>query len=334
MQENTPEGKTLFVNQLREGETISAPFLIKFSAVTVGKNGKPYMNLILMDRSGEVEARIWSDVKRYAGEAVMDAFVHVQGRCQVYQGRKQVVIKELHLLREDQIEANDYIKKSHQNSEELYSKLKSFVDSVEDPHYRALAQAVLVEDEEVVERLMVAPAAKNVHHAYRGGLLEHMVSVTQLLDSLASHYGDQLDRSLLLVGGFFHDIGKLWELSYERVTDYTDEGRLIGHHVIAVELISRKLEKIENFPIEKALLIKHVVLAHHGKLEYGSPKRPKCLEALVVHYIDDLDSKVNAIQSFMDQDQTPGLWTGFHRQHERYFFRTHLLNSENSQGQS
>ena len=151
----------------------------------------------------------------------------------------------------------------------------------------------------------------------------------RILDALSSHYGKSLDRDLLFLGGFLHDIGKLWELSYDRVTDYTTEGKLIGHLVMGVELVERKVRELDAqtgrlpapFPEEKKLLVKHLILAHHGELEYGSPKRPKCLEALVVHYIDDLDSKVNAIRTFIENDQSPGRWTGLHRMYERFFFK-------------
>ena len=161
------------------------------------------------------------------------------------------------------------------------------------------------------------------------GLLEHVASITKVLDFLSGHYGGALDRDLLFLGGFFHDIAKIWELSYERVTDYTTEGKLVGHLVMGVELVDRKIRELESqpgrlpgiFPEEKKLLVKHLILAHHGKLEYGSPVLPQCLEALVVHYIDDLDSKMNAIGKFMEADQNPGPWTLLNRHHERFFYK-------------
>jgi 3'-5' exoribonuclease len=213
--------------------------------------------------------------------------------------------------------------------EALYTRLLEYMGTMQDPFYRALAEAVLRDDADIVDRVKRAPAAKSVHHAYRTGLLEHVVSITGILDGLAKHYGKYLDRDLLFLGGFFHDIGKLWELSYDRVTDYTTEGRLIGHLVMGVELVDRKIRELEAqpgrlpglFPEEKKLLVKHVILSHHGELEYGSPKRPKCLEALIVHYVDDLDSKVNAIRVFTEQDQTPGRWTGLSRLYDRFFWK-------------
>jgi 3'-5' exoribonuclease len=321
--------KSQFVKDLKDKDTVSSPFLIKFSALAVGKNGKAYMNLIFMDKTGEIEARVWDDAAEYAGQAVRDAFVWVEGRCQTYQGRRQVVVSRIQVLREDEINLKEYIPEGTLDAEELYSQLLGYVSTMNDPYYRALAEAVLRDDADIRDRVKRAPAAKSVHHAYKTGLLEHVVSITGILDALSKHYGKYLDRDLLFLGGFFHDIGKIWELSYDRVTDYTTEGKLIGHLVMGVELVDRKIRELEatpgripgRFPEEKKLLIKHVILSHHGLLEYGSPKRPKCLEALIVHYIDDLDSKVNAIRMFIEQDQTPGRWTGLNRMYERFFFK-------------
>lgn len=334
----TSKTKAQFVRDLAEKVPVASPFLIKFSAVQVGKTGKPYMNLVLMDKTGEVEARIWEGVESHSGQLVKDQFAYIEGRCQLFNGRKQVVIERAQLLREDEITPKDYLLESEVDAAAQYDRLKAFVASMQDPFYKALAEAVLLEDADIRDRLLRAPAAKGMHHAYRGGLIEHVVSITGILDALSRHYvgpqGPLMDRDLLFLGGFFHDIGKLWELSYERVTDYSTEGRLIGHHVMGVELVERKIQELEKqagrlpgpFPVIQKLLIKHVIIAHHGKLEYGSPKEPACLEALVVHMIDDLDSKVNAISRFVALDQTPGEWTGLNRQFERFFYKPSAAN--------
>jgi 3'-5' exoribonuclease len=235
----------------------------------------------------------------------------------------------MQVLREDQVDPKDYVAEGTLDVEDLYRQVLGYVSTMQDPHYRALAEAVLRDDPEIVDRIKRAPAAKSVHHAYKGGLIEHVVSIIGILDHLAGHYGKILDRDLLFLGGFFHDIGKLWELSYDRVTDYTTEGKLIGHLVMGTELVYRKIRELEAqpgrlpapFPEEKRLLVKHLILSHHGLLEYGSPKRPKCLEALIVHYIDDLDSKVNAIKTFVQNDVTPGRWTALNRMYERFFWK-------------
>ncbi|MEN9723949.1 MAG: hypothetical protein RJB38_1935 [Pseudomonadota bacterium] len=324
-----PIEKSQFVKSLKDKDVVHSPFLVKYSAVATGKNGKPYMNLVLMDSTGELEARVWDDVAQYAGQVVRDAFVVVDGKVQSYQGRLQVVVAKMQILREDQVRVEEYLPRSHLNAEVLYRELLGYVDTMRDPYYRALAEAVLRDDADIVARIKRAPAAKSMHHAYPVGLLEHVLSITRVLDFLSGHYAQSLDRDLLFLGGFFHDIAKIWELSYERVTDYTDEGRLVGHLVMGVELVDRKIRELEAqpgrlpglFPEEKKLLVKHLILAHHGKLEYGSPVLPQCLEALVVHYIDDLDSKMNAIGKFMEGDQNPGPWTLLNRHYERFFYK-------------
>ena len=287
------------------------------------------MNLIFMDRSGEIEGRIWDDVTQYVGLAVRDSIVWVEGKCQSYQGRRQLVVQKLQILREDEINLKEFVPEGDVDPEHLYGQLLEYVKSMQDPYYRALAEAVFKDDPQIAERFRRAPAAKAMHHAYRTCLLEHVVSITGMLDALSKHYGKIVDRDLLFLGGFFHDIGKVWELSYERVTDYTTEGKLIGHLVMGVELVDRKIRELEaqpgrlpgSFPEEKKLLVKHMILAHHGKLEYGSPKEPQCLEALIVHMVDDLDSKVNAISKFIENDVNPGRWTALNRNFERYFYK-------------
>lgn len=328
--------KAQFIRDLKDKETVSAPFLVKFSSIGGDKNGKSFMNVILMDRTGEIEARIWEDVPRYIGAVVRDNFIHVEGRIQTYQGRKQIVINRVQPLREDEVEPKDFIAEGTLDVESLYEKLLGFVASMQDPYYRGLCEVTLRDDADIMDRVKRAPAAKSVHHAYKGGLLEHVVSISTILDNLAAHYGKVLDRDLLLLGGFFHDIGKIWELSFDKTTDYTTEGKLIGHLVMGTELIDRKIAELEaqpgrlpgKFPTEKRLLAKHLVLAHHGLLEYGSPKRPKCLEALVVHYIDDLDSKMNAISRFIEADQAPGEWTQMNKMYERFFFKPEWARNE------
>ncbi len=321
--------KTQFLRDIKDKDSIASPFLVRASAMAVGKTGRPYMTLTLVDRTGEVDAKIWDGVDRYVGQLVPDTLVWIEGRCQLYLGRKQIVIEQAQVLREDEADPKAFISESALDPESLYKTLCQYIASMQDPFYRSLAEAVLIDDPEIIDRLKRAPAAKSVHHAYRTGLLEHVVSITGILDALSKHYGAIVDRDLLFLGGFFHDIGKLWELSYERLTDYTTEGRLIGHHVMGVELVERKIGWLESqpgrmpgrFPWEKKLLVKHVILAHHGKLEYGSPKEPASLEAWLVHMIDDLDSKVNAISRFVAQDQTPGEWTALNKQYGRYFYK-------------
>jgi 3'-5' exoribonuclease len=321
--------KTQFAKSVREGDKVSNPFLIKYSAVMTGKTGKPYMNVVLTDKTGDLEARIFDQVPQYHSQAVKDTFVQVEANAQSFNGRVQVIIKSLTVLREDEVDPEEYLPATTLNPEKLYVELKAMIASMSDPYYRALMESIFIEDEDVVARVKRAPAAKSMHHAYPVGLLEHVLSILKMLDFLSKHYEPYINRDLLLVGGLMHDLGKIFELQYERTTDYTTEGRLIGHLVMGVELIEKHIQKLEAqpgrlpgaFPVDHRLLAKHMVLAHHGKLEYGSPKEPACLEALVVHMIDDLDSKVNAIRVFIEQDSAPGAWTLLNRQFERFFYK-------------
>ncbi len=321
--------KTQYSKSIQDQDRVSSPFLIKYSAVATGKTGKAFMNVILTDKSGDIEARIFDNVPKYNAQAVKDAFVQVEGVAQSFNGRIQIHIKDLTVLREDEVVLEEYLPASFLNADKLYEEAKSMIASMKDPYYRALLESIFVDDAEVAVRFKKAPAAKSMHHAYPVGLLEHVVSIAKMLDFLSAHYGPYVDRDLLLVGGFMHDLAKIWELQYEKTTDYTTEGRLVGHLVMGSELIEKKVQQLESqegrlpgpFPLEKKLLAKHVVLAHHGKLEFGSPKEPACLEAVIIHMIDDLDSKVNAVRVFVEQDPAVGNWTLLNRQFERYFYK-------------
>src|SRR5579885_2923578 len=189
--------KTQYTRDLRDKDAVSSPFLIKFSAVAVGKNGKPYMNLIFMDKTGEIEARLWDDVNQYVGQAVRDAFVWVEGRCQNYQGRRQIVVSKMQILREDEVNAAELLPEAQVDPNRLYAQLLEYVASMRDPFFKALAEAVLRDDPEIAEKIKIAPAAKAMHHAYPSGLIEHVVSITGILDALAAHYGKIVDRDLL-----------------------------------------------------------------------------------------------------------------------------------------
>lgn len=324
----TPE-KSQFAKSIRESDKVASPFLIKYSAVMTGKTGKPYMNLVLTDKTGDLEARIFDQIPQYHSQAVKDTYVWVEGNAQTFNGRIQVLIKSLSVLREDEVQPEDYVPETALKPDALYQELCGMIAGMQDPYYRSLMESIFVEDAEIADRVKRAPAAKSMHHAYPCGLLEHVVSILKMLDFLSKHYQPYVNRDLLLVGGLMHDLGKIWELQYERTTDYTTEGRLIGHLVMGVELIEKKIQALESqagklpgpFPTEHRLLAKHMVLAHHGKLEYGSPKEPACLEALLVHMIDDLDSKVNAIRVFTEQDSASGPWTLLNRQFERFFYK-------------
>ncbi|HEJ83234.1 MAG TPA: HD domain-containing protein, partial [Desulfobacteraceae bacterium] len=208
----------------------------------------------------------------------------------------------------------------------MITSLRGILQEIEDTHFKALSERFLA-DHHFMELFKKAPAAKNFHHNYVGGLLEHTLSVCRMSLHAAEQYGD-LDRDLLVTGSFLHDIGKIREFKYNRMIEYTDEGRLLGHLVMGISMVDEKLAKIRQFPGEKALLLKHLILSHHGQYEFGSPKRPKFLEAFALHLIDDLDAKMNGLRRYMERDNLEGAWTDFNRMFERYLLKNRLPEVE------
>ncbi len=313
-----------FVNELKEKMEFEGAFLVKVIQLHMDKNGRPYLNLVLMDKSGEIESRVWENANRLFEEVKAQDILKVAGKVNVYQGRKQIVVEAAAKVAEGSLPMDRFLPSTAYDVNRLFSDMVALFSTLENPFAQKLALLTL-EDSDVKRRILRAPAAKTVHHAYAGGLLEHTLSVCRILDNLAKHYrsyyGKAVSRDLLLLGGLFHDIGKIYELAFERGTEYTKEGQLIGHHVLGCELVDKITHGIPDFPADLKLHVKHMILAHHGKLEYGSPKVPHSLEALLVHYVDDLDSKVNTILGFIAADLSPGEWTTNHRLLERPFLK-------------
>lgn len=313
------------VGELREKMEFEGTFLVKVIQLHLDKNGRPYLNLVLMDKSGEVEARAWENAAKLAEDVKAQDLLRVAGKVNLYQGRRQVVVEAAAKVADGALPLDRFVPATAYDVNRLHADALSLFGTLEDKHLRELAVRTL-EDPDVKRRIQRAPAAKSVHHAYAGGLLEHTLSACRILDGLARHYrlyyGPAISRDLLLIGGLFHDIGKIYELSFERGTEYSKEGQLIGHHVLGCELVDRVAAGIEGFPAELRLQVKHLILAHHGKLEYGSPKLPHTIEALLVHYVDDLDSKVNSILKLIGEDTQPGEFTAVSRLYERPFLKT------------
>lgn len=313
-----------FVSELREKTEFEGAFLVKVIQLHMDKNGRPYLNLVLMDRTGEVEARAWENAAKLFDEIKAQDVLRVAGKVNLYQGRRQVIIEAAAKVADGAYPMDRFLPASAYDVNRMHADLVALFETLEDPFAKKLALGLL-QDEELKFRIQRAPAAKSVHHAYAGGLLEHTLSVCRVLDMLAQHYrnyyGQAVSRDLLLLGGLFHDIGKIYELSFDRATEYTKVGQLVGHHVIGCELVDRIAAGIAGFPDDLKLQAKHLILAHHGKLEYGSPKLPHTLEALLVHFIDDLDSKVNSILGIIGADNQPGEWTANNKMYERPFLK-------------
>lgn len=313
--------KKVFVETIRERDWVDTPFLVRDKIMAMAKNGKPYMTLKLIDRSGEVEARVWDRVDEFGEQFGKDDFIRVQGKASVYMGKMQLVVQDLSRLADDQVDLADFLPVAQRSGAEMELELRAKVASMQSEGYlRRLLEAFLA-DEAFLQHYRSAPAAKSMHHAYLGGLLEHSLAVADLADDICLRY-PTLNRDLLLTGALLHDVGKVAELCYSRSFDYTDAGKLIGHIVMGVEMVDAKARQIPGFPIEVLVLVKHLLLSHHGQYEYGSPKRPKTLEALVLNFIDDMDAKINGVRTHIEREpDNPSTWTSYHRLYDRYFFK-------------
>jgi len=312
--------KNLFASQIQERDWVDAAFLVRDKIVGMAKNGKPYLTLKLMDRTGELEGRIWDRVDEFSAQFERDDFIRVAGKASLYMGKMQLVIQELAKLKEESVDLADFLPVAARPAGDMVADLKSRVESLGDPFLRALLRAFL-DDQEFLAAYSRAPAAKAMHHVYLGGLLEHSLAVASLADDISKRYPG-LNRDLLVAGALLHDVGKVNELRYARSFEYTDIGKLIGHIVIGVEMVEEKLRTLPEFPAELAILLKHLLLSHHGQYEFGSPKRPKTLEAIILNFIDDLDSKINGVRTHLDKEPgSESSWTQYHRFYDRYFFK-------------
>ncbi|MBS1972069.1 MAG: HD domain-containing protein [Bdellovibrionales bacterium] len=311
------------VRDLKDKDNVDSLFLVKEKNLGMGKNGRPFMSIVIGDQTGSIDGRVWDRVEELNREFEAGDVVRVKGLIQIFQGRKQLIVHRVEKPDQSTIQVADYIPNSGKNADDMFMELLTIVRSMKNEHLRQLTLDV-IEDPEIKPLFMQAPAAKTIHHAWRGGLLEHILSISKIMEFLATHY-DFLNRDLLIFGAIFHDIGKVWELSYEGSLGYTDKGRLLGHMQLACELVDKKAARILGFPDDLKDMCKHIILSHHGKLEYGSPKRPKFMEAMLVAMVDDLDSKMNTIQTFIESERNLGdKWSRYHELFDRYFMLDNL----------
>lgn len=306
------------VKDMRDKDQVDGSFLVKEKNVGVGKNGRPFMTLLLGDSTGHIDGRLWDNVDSLSREFETGDVVKIKGQVQLFQNRRQLIVHRLERVDPATVNFEDYVPKASRASEDLMAELLNVVRTMKNPSLQRLVLDTL-EDPEIRPLLLKAPAAKSIHHAWLGGLLEHIVSIVRIMEFMAKHY-PFLNRDLLIFGGIFHDIGKVWELSWEQGIGYTDRGRLIGHMEMACELIDRKSSRILGFDNELRDVCKHIVLSHHGKLEYGSPKRPKFLEALIVAMVDDLDSKMSTVKTLIENERGgTDHWSRYSELFDRYF---------------
>ncbi len=315
--------KKVFLRDVKEKGSVADSFLVTKKETGVSKTGKPYLNLRLMDSTGEVEARVWDNAEALAKCFDLDDVVTVRAFGVSYQGRIQLNVSDIYAMKEGEYTLRDYLPASKKDPEEMIAALDSVIDKMEDVYVRALLRAIF-SDPDIRDRFKLAPAAKAMHHPYLGGLVEHVLSICSLVDVVADHYSKEYEtpvhKDLLMAGAILHDIGKIYELEYHRSFGYTDSGRLIGHITIGVELVEGKIRELDSFPEELAMHLKHLLLSHHTLLEFGSPKRPKTLEAVLLGFLDDMDAKVNSVMDIMDKTVEGEDWSPYQRMFERAIY--------------
>lgn len=311
--------KTPLVSDLSTEQNITTFFLVCEKEIRNTREGKPYLRLELGDRSGTIEARMWDQFENAAKGINRDDFVKVQARVEIYKNRPQLSLMQVRLAKPEEIDLADFLPQTKADVAKLYAQLLEFSASIANPWLNKLTTGIL-NDPAIATRYKRAPAAKVMHHAYLGGLLEHVVSLCGMAKQVAAHY-PELNVDLLLTAAILHDVGKLDELCYERAIGYTVEGQLLGHIVMEIETVSKAMDAIEAFPPNLKTVVQHLLISHHGQYEFGSPKLPMIREALVFHYLDDLDSKLAAARAALEADAGDPEWSAYSGALGRKFLR-------------
>ncbi len=307
-------GKNMkYIEILREGERVNEVYLCKHRQSAVTKNGKAYENLILQDKTGTLDAKIWEPDSQGIDDFERFDYISVTGDVTSFQGALQLNVKRVRKAQPGEYEPGDYLPVSSRDVDEMYGELKDIISSVETPCLKMLLSKFFLEDKEFEKRFKFHSAAKTVHHGFVGGLLEHTLGVTKLCEAFCRQY-PMLNRDLLLSAAMFHDIGKLEELSVFPENDYTDDGQLLGHIVMGTEWVGEKIREIPEFPKKLASELKHCILAHHGELEYGSPKKPALMEAVALSFADNVDAKMETLkEAFASIPEGNTEWLGYNR---------------------
>jgi 3'-5' exoribonuclease len=321
-----------WIRDLKPGTDVHELFAVRSKELRQRRGGGPYLALTLGDRTGEVVALVWENVEEIGRICSAGQVVRIRGQVQRYNHRLQVVVRSAEQLPADQVDHSLFVRSSEIDPELLWQKLTALIEDVSDSNLKQLLFRIF-SDPEVADRFRVAPAARGMHHAFRSGLLEHTVSMTTAAKALAGHYG--IDVDMVVTGALLHDLGKIWELEIDSSISYTDDGRLIGHLAQEVLYVDARISELASFPAELRRQLLHILLSHHGEYEFGSPRRPKSPEAMLVHMMDNLDSKMagmlEAIASSGDDD-TP--WSDYSRILERYVYRRRPPTENNDKNNS
>jgi 3'-5' exoribonuclease len=311
--------KTPFVTDLGSDQVITTFFLVHEKEIRNTREGKSYLRLELGDRSGTIEARMWDLFETIAKDINRDDFVKVQARVEIFRNKPQLALQQVRRAKPEEIDLVDFLPHTKEDVDKLYGRLLEFAESIGNPWLKMLV-AGIVTDPKIAPRYKRAPAAKVMHHAFIGGLLEHVVGLCALARLLATQYAE-LDVDLLLTAAMLHDVGKLDELCYERAIGYTTEGQLLGHIVMELETVSRAMDGIPGFPAPLKTVVQHMLISHHGEYEFGSPKLPMIREAMVFHYMDNLDSKMAAVRAALASAAGDDQWSAYSSAMGRRFLR-------------
>lgn len=303
-----------YIKELRDGEMISEVYLCKNKIVAKTKAGKSYYSMQLQDRTGTIDAKVWELNNAIAHFEAMN-YIRVDAQVTSFNGALQLNVKRVRVAEEGEFDPTDYMPCSGKNIEEMYRELTDIISRIENEYLKKLLESFFIEDREFTERFKKHSAAKSIHHGFIGGLLEHTLSVAKICEFMASHY-PVIKHDLLVTAAIFHDIGKVEELSDFPENDYTDEGQLVGHIVMGTMMVSERIKQIDGFPATLANELKHCILAHHGELEYGSPKKPALIEALALAHADNMDAKIQTFSEIINANQDKTEWLGYNKMFE------------------
>lgn len=309
-----------YISDLKIDETVVEHYLCKKKQTLKSRAGKNYLSLLLQDKTGTINAKVW-ELNNQIQSFEENDFIKIDGTVLSYQNEPQLNIRKIRRSEEGEYNPMDYIPSTDKNIEELYKKIVNIINSLENQYIKTLLENIYIKNNELRERFKIHSAAKSMHHSYMGGLLEHSLSICEICDFLSKHYSN-VNRDILIASAILHDVGKMFELSPFPDNDYTDDGQLLGHIIIGTELVTKEANKIENFPHQLKSLLKHSIISHHGEYEFGSPKRPKTIEAFILHCADELDAKVKMYEDAILADNTNGNWVGYHKMLARNIRKT------------
>jgi len=313
-----PKGE--YISELRQGDAVRAVFMVSEKRILTARNGKQYARLTLTDKTGEITAIIWDDARKVTSSFKPGAIAGVRGVVEAYDERLQIRITKITPLNDDDVDISTLIPTSSRNMSEMLEELQGFISGIKDPHLAKILKNIFNRNG-ITAAFAKSPAAKLIHHNYAGGLIEHTLTLAEAIDALYPIFSSVgMNRDLLIAGALLHDIGKIYEYSFDRVINITPVGRLLGHVYISAHMVDKEIEAIDGFPDELRLQLIHIILSHHGELEFGSPKLPMTKEAMFLHMIDDLDAKIKGFSSLIEATPRDEIFSAFSRIYNRYIY--------------